>query len=202
MEPTPPRPKRDAACFFGRFLRRPTRVGAILPSSQQLARVLTGDLSALGPGDLVVEYGPGTGSITQRIAELLPSGVRYLGIEVDETFIARLEARFPQLEFHHGSVADVERILADSRLGRPSRIISGLPFASLPAPVQDAVVRGTSQVLADGGEFRSFQYVHAYRMASAQRFRSAMAAEFSHYQRTAAVVRNVPPAYVLVYSRR
>ena len=201
MTRRPARPLHDAFHFFGRFLRQPGQVGAVLPSSRHLARELVGDLAGLRPGELVVEYGPGTGAITRRIAEVLPDGVKYLGIELDATFVKKLDAHFPALAFHHGSVADVEKILAHSELGTPARIISGLPFASLPRPVQDAIVDGTASVLGIDGEFRTFQYVHAYRMQTAQRFRNAMAAHFERYERSRPVVRNVPPAYVLVYSR-
>lgn len=201
MTRPPPRPLHDAFHFFGRFLRRPGQVGAVLPSSRHLARELVGDLSDLRAGDLVVEYGPGTGAITRRIAEQLPDGVHYLGIELDATFVKKLELHFPTFEFHHGSVADVESIVARTGLGMPARIISGLPFASLPRAVQDAVVGGTANVLGPDGEFRTFQYVHAYRMQTAQRFRKAMAAHFARYERSRPVVRNVPPAYVLVYGK-
>jgi phospholipid N-methyltransferase len=197
----PHRPVRDAVHFFGRFLRSPGQVGAVLPSSRHLARELVGDLSALRRGELVVEYGPGTGAITRRIAEVLPAGVRYLGIELEQTFVRKLEQHFPTLDFHHGSVADVTRILGEAGLGRPVRIVSGLPFASLPRAVQDAVVGGTAAVLREDGEFRTFQYLHAYRMQTARRFRDAMGKHFASYERSRPVVRNVPPAYVLVYRK-
>ena len=200
MSHTVHRPLHDAVHFFGRFLKTPGQVGAVLPSSRYLARELVGELAALGEGDLVVEYGPGTGAITRRIAQTLPAGVRYLGIELEVSFVNKLRHHFPQLAFHHGSVADVERILGDVGAGRPARIISGLPFASLPRAVQDAVVEGTARVLQAHGQFRTFQYVHAYPLQTAQRFRRAMAAHFSTYQRSRPVVRNVPPAYVLAYA--
>ncbi|MCC6785469.1 MAG: hypothetical protein IT457_21640 [Planctomycetes bacterium] len=193
------RPLRDAVHFFGRFLKSPGSVGAVLPSSRFLARELVGDLSSLRPGDAVVEYGPGTGAITRRIAEVLPEGVRYLGIELEQSFVRRLQQRFPKLGFHHGSVADVEEILAAEGLPRPSRIVSGLPFASLPRAVQEAVVDGTARTLAVGGEFRTFQYVHAWPLTTAKRFRAAMDARFSRFTRHGPIVRNVPPAFVLVY---
>ena len=195
------RPLRDAVHFFGRFLRNPGTVGAVLPSSRFLARELVGDLSGFGPGDVVVEYGPGTGAITRRIAEVLLAGVRYLGIELDASFVKRLEHRFPQFAFHHGSVADVGSILAAHGMSGPRRILSGLPFASLPRQVQDAVVVGTAQSLPIGGEFRTFQYVHAWPLATARRFRAAMAAQFPSFTRCGPIVRNIPPAYVLVYGK-
>lgn len=189
---------RDALKFLGTFVRHPRNVGAVLPSSRLLATALAGDLG-LASSDLVVEYGPGTGPMTEVIAEQLGSGATYLGIERDQGFHARLTERFPGLTFHLGSVEDVEQVLRDRDLPRPKIIISGLPFASLPGPVQHNVIEATRRVLRDDGEFRTFQYVHAWSMSSAKRFREAMGARFSHFDRSRAVMRNVPPAYVLRY---
>lgn len=191
---------RDSLGFFGSFLRSPTSVGAVLPSSRYLSRALVGDLSQLRQGELVVEYGPGTGPMTSVIRERLPRGADYLGVELESSFCDLLQARFPTLSFHCGSAGDVREILAARGLPRPSRIVSGLPFASLPAAVQDAVVEGLVWALADGGEFRTFQYAHAYGMKSARRFRALMDERFERFERVGPIVRNVPPAFVLRYA--
>ncbi len=202
MPPEPfercPAPLRDSLHFLGAFLRHPRTVGAVLPSSRFLAQALAGKLDLVA-GDLVVEYGPGTGPMTAVIQAQLRPGLHYLGIERDAGFCARLRQRFPGLRFCEGSVEDVEHLLARHDLPRPRVIVSGLPFASLPAPVQDRVIAGTRRALRDDGEFRTFQYVHAYGLPSAVRFRRAMAARFAHFQRSRPVLRNVPPAYVLTY---
>lgn len=195
------RAMRDGLGFFGSFLKNPTSVGAVLPSSRYLSRALVGDLSALGDGQLVVEYGPGTGPMTAVIQERLPRGARYLGVELERSFCELLGARFPDLAFHCGSAGDIREILGARGLPRPARIVSGLPFASLPAAVQDAVVDGLVWALADGGEFRTFQYAHAYGMKSARRFRALMDERFERFERIGPIVRNVPPAFVLRYSR-
>lgn len=197
----PARPVRDGLQFLGTFLRRPGAVGAVLPSSRYLARALVGRLDLL-PGQLLVEYGPGTGPMTAVIAELLPVGARYLGIEIEPQFHRLLTQRFPQLDFHCGSAGDVVQILRDRQLPSPVRIVSGLPFASLPAAVQDAVVAGIACCLEGGGEFRTFQYVHAYGMKAARRFRARMAEHFASFERLGPVLRNVPPAFVLRYWNR
>lgn len=193
------RPFRDGFRFFGSFLREPTTVGAVLPSSRYLARALVGRLDLL-PGQLVVEYGPGTGPMTAVIAELLPPGARYLGIELDPRFHGLLTQRFPHLEFHLGSAGDVVRILGERQLPLPVRIFSGLPFASLPPKVQDDVIDGIVECLSvSGGEFRTFQYVHAYGMKAARRFRARMADRLANFERIGPILRNVPPAFVLKY---
>jgi phosphatidylethanolamine/phosphatidyl-N-methylethanolamine N-methyltransferase len=191
---------KDGARFVRRFLSSPGSVGAILPSSRYLAYAMVRDLH-LEPGDVIVEYGPGTGPMTIALRQLdmQSRGVRYVGIELDEKFHHALSHRFPDMDFHLGSVEDVAEILADRGLGTVKAIISGLPFASLPETVQHGVVEGTHDVLADDGEFRTFQYVHAYRMKAAQRFRAMMADRFAGFVRSTPVLRNVPPAYVLTY---
>jgi phospholipid N-methyltransferase len=194
------RPLHDALYFLGTFVRNPRSVGAVWPSSPRLARALAGGL-AIRNGDTVVEYGPGTGPMTRVIAPQLHDPHGYLGIERDAGFHARLCATFPALAFHHGSVEDVEAVLAARHLARPRYIISGLPFASLPAAVQERVVHATHRVLRDDGEFRTFQYVHAWHMRAARRFRDAMKELFSRQERSRAVLGNLPPAYVLTYRR-
>lgn len=195
----PSRPLRDGLGFFGRFLRNPASVGAVLPSSRYLSRALVGHLD-LKPGELIVEFGPGTGAATALVAELLPDHAHYLGIELDERFHAHLTRRFPRLQFHRGSAADVQSILAGRGLPRPARILSGLPFASLPPGVQDGIIDGITWSLRDhDGDFRTFQYVHAYGLRAARRFRAMMQERFTGFERIGPVMRNVPPAYVLRY---
>ena len=194
------RPVRDGLGFFGRFLKSPTSVGAVLPSSRFLSRALVGELDHVEPEELVVEYGPGTGPMTAVIHERLPWRARYLGIELEARFCERLRMRFPGFDFHEGSAGDVRRILADRELPKPVRIVSGLPFASLPPDVQDAVVDGLVWAMQGTDcDFRTFQYVHAYRMKAACRFRARMAEHFDSFERIGPIVRNVPPAYVLRY---
>lgn len=192
------RPLRDSLQFLGAFVRNPSTVGAVLPSSRYLARALAGGLD-LERGDVVVEYGPGTGPMTSVIRDELEDRGDYIGIERSATFHARLEQRFPDLLFHLGSVENVERILEEHGLPHPKAIVSGLPFASLPDSVQRQVIVATQRVLRDDGEFRTFQYVHAWHLPAARRFRRAMAERFSHFERSRAVLCNVPPAYVLTY---
>ena len=193
---------QESLRFMGRFLATPGSVGAVLPSSRYLAHMMVRDLD-LAAGDLIVEYGPGTGPMTRALESLHlgDRGIDYLGIELDEQFHASLSARMPELSFHHGSVEDVEQILEERGLGQVRAIISGLPFACLPDAVQTRVVRGSHAALCPGGEFRTFQYVHAYPLPAARRFRTKMAEQFRGYSRSAAVIRNVPPAYKLTYRK-
>ena len=63
------RGRRDVSgdiCFFRLWLRRPRRVGAVMPSGRALATAMATCIDAQAPG-MVVELGGGTGSITRAI---------------------------------------------------------------------------------------------------------------------------------------
>jgi phospholipid N-methyltransferase len=80
-------------------------------------------------------------------------------------------------------------------------IISGLPFASLPAETTRRILDGVHETLRVGGTFTTFQYVHAYRMSAAAAFRRELSARLGSEPHSHLVLRNVPPAFVLTWRR-
>jgi len=194
-----PRMSNHAGKFLAAFLRHPARIGAIAPSSPQLARAMVRDLE-IPNGSCVIEFGPGTGPFTEALAQCLPAD-GYLGIEREPNFVRVLQQRFPQLQFIEGSAENAVTLHAQSGLGPVRAIICGLPFASLPPSVQDAVTDALDRLLQPGTIFRTFQYIHAYALPTAVRFRRRMKQIFGPHHRSQAVLRNLPPAYVLTWSR-
>lgn len=191
---------RETLIFLKAFLRTPGRTGAIAPSSTALARAMVKGLS-VGVGDTVVEFGPGTGAFTGAIRGILAAPESYVGFEVNPDFVRVVRSRFPELLVVHDSAARSPEHLA--RLGRLTvrAIVCGLPFASLSPTVQDEVVGALDRLVQPGSEFRTFQYVHAFGLPTAVRFRRRMAALFGPYTRIATVWPNLPPAFVLRWAR-
>ena len=181
--------------FLGQFLKSPFRTGAIAPSSRVLAREMVRNID-VGPGDVVVEYGPGTGSFTRMLAPLAERGVRYLGIERNPRFHEMMTAAFPQLTFVEGGAEDVAKHLEERGLPAPKAVISGLPIAAMPMPVQKQIIAETSRVLAPGGVFHQFSYCHFYPVA--RPLRQLMRAAFDSFELSRPVMRNVPPAFVYI----
>lgn len=153
----------------------------------------------LQSGDLLLEYGPGTGSFTVEVERMRRAGIelRYLGIEKDPGMHAFLVRRFPDLEFVLGDATDVAAICQARNLPRAAAVISGLPLILLDRPALESIFAGTTQCLTADGEFRTFSYVHSYPSRSAGELRELMDACFDHYDLGAPVVRNLPPAFVL-----
>lgn len=190
----------EAFAFLARFAARPTQVGAVFPSSRNLAEAMLEGID-LQPGDIVVEYGPGTGAFTEVVLERLPSGARYLGIERDPHFHGHLQSRFPQLEFHHGSAEELPALLSARGWGKPRLILSGLPFASMPGQVQELILTATRETLHEEGEFRTFTYPVCWYTTGSRRFRKVALNHFGEHRKSRTIHRNIPPAKVLSYRK-
>jgi len=188
----------DSLYFLKRFLQGPRQVASVWPSSRFLAERMLADLD-LDDGDLVVEYGPGTGAFTRGIETLRAQGrqLRYLGVEKDAGMHRFLEQRFPDLDFVHGDATDVLRHCAERRLPPASAIISGLPLIFFDCGTIRAILQATSNCLHPAGLFRTFSYVHSYPSRGAGDLRALMSCFFEDFELGRPVIRNLPPAFTL-----
>ena len=182
------------------MFKSPTKVCALTPSSKMLARAMAKGLEIF-PNETVIELGPGTGALTDQIQRILPDDARYIGIELEPQFVSLLRERFPDLRFEEDNVTRAFQVHANSGTPPVKAIISGLPISTMPASVIDEIIMNLDQLMGPGTVFRMFQYIHAYHLPSAVRFRRRMASLFSDYRCDAIVVRNLPPAFVLTWVR-
>jgi len=145
--------------FLRGFLKNPVMVGSIIPSSRVLIEKM------LGPVDwdstkLFVEYGPGVGTFTRPILDLLGPDAKLVTIDTNPDFTKYLTRSIddPRLVAVTGSAADVEQILAERSLGQADYVVSGLPFSTLPPGVGDAIAAATAKVIRIGGAFLVYQF--------------------------------------------
>jgi phosphatidylethanolamine/phosphatidyl-N-methylethanolamine N-methyltransferase len=192
---------RDHLLLLGRFVREPRAIGAIAPSSAALARSMVDGLNLAG-NVRVVELGPGTGAFTRAIVPRLGRSASMLAIDREPVFIERLQQHWPRVQSVCASAANLPALVAERGLLPVDHIVSGLPFASLPAEATKAILDGIDQTLRVGGTFTTFQYVHAYRMKAAVMFREEMNRRMAVEPRRLLVMWNLPPAYVLTWRRR
>ena len=145
--------------FLRGFFKNPVMVGSVIPSSRVLIEKM------LRPVDwettrLFVEYGPGVGTFTRPILDLLGPDAKLVTIDTNPDFTKFLNQSIddPRLIAVTGSAADVEAILADRGLGKADYVVSGLPFSTLPPGVGDAIAEATSAVIRPGGAFLVYQF--------------------------------------------
>jgi phospholipid N-methyltransferase len=145
--------------FLRGFIKHPVMVGSIIPSSAKLiARMLAPvDWNATR---LFVEYGPGVGTFTRPILDLMGPDARLIAIDTNAEFIDYLRADIddPRLIAVAGSAADVEKIVAAHGFDHADYVLSGLPFSTLPPGVGDAIGKATANVIRDGGAFLVYQF--------------------------------------------
>lgn len=93
----------------------------ILHDQRVLSALVTS--ADIGPGDLVVEFGAGTGVVTTRLADL---GARVVAVELSPRFVTTLKSRFADM----GRVTIVQDDARSVPLPhRPFAVVSNLPYS-------------------------------------------------------------------------
>ncbi|MDQ4092167.1 MAG: SAM-dependent methyltransferase, partial [Actinomycetota bacterium] len=103
---------RHIVPFLAAALRNPTTMGAVAPSSSHLAAQMVAVVPRVGE-PVVVELGPGTGSVTTAIEHRLAGRGRHVAVEIDPVLAEHLRVEFPDVEVLMGDAAELERLLAD-----------------------------------------------------------------------------------------
>ena len=172
--------------FLRGFLKNPVMVGSVIPSSRILIEKM------LRPVDwdntrLFIEYGPGVGTFTRPVLDLLGPDATLVTIDTNPDFTRYLKESIddPRLVAVTGSAADVAEILADRGLGQADYVLSGLPFSTLPPGVGDDIAQATSNVIRPGGAFLVYQF--------SPKVRDFIAPHFERIDRGFEWI-NVPPA--------
>ena len=184
--------------FLQAFIKNPLKVGAITPSSPELALKMVERITP-DENKIVLELGVGTGAITKFLETVVPNEKSYLGIELDGNLVKSLKVKFPALKIIRGNACDLGKIHQKSNLGKVGYIICCLPFVSLPNEVGEKILSEIDVFMQKGCVFRTFQYAHGYYMPSAIKLREFMRQRYGKSKRSPLIVKNVPPAYTLTW---
>jgi phosphatidylethanolamine/phosphatidyl-N-methylethanolamine N-methyltransferase len=157
--------------FFREFVRNFHTTGAVLPSGRRLAAALSHfvDQPADGPRR-ILEVGPGTGAVTGRIISRMGREDRLDLVELNESFVRRLEERF-QSEPAFQAVRDRARVMHCPVEDLPRSqgyevIVSGLPLNNFSVASVECILAALANLLAPGGTLSFFEYI-AVRSARA-----------------------------------
>lgn len=179
--------------LWAAWLRAPRRVGAVLPSSEQLATVMAREVP-IGQG-LVVELGGGTGSITAALLEAGVDPATLVVVERDPQLAGRLGRRFPRCQILCGDAFRLRDLLHHHGLREPvAAVVSSLPLLTMAPANRARLLRDVSRLLAGRGPMVQFTYGPRCPVSERTLSRSNVKA-----RRIARVWMNLPPASVWLF---
>ena len=140
--------------FLKRMFEQPYRVGSIAPSSKSLAKLMAKEVISVikQTNGLVVEIGPGTGSITRVLLEHNVAVERLICVEIDPVLHQYMTEHFPEVQTILGDAAALDTILS-GRCGKIAAVVSGVPLKNLPLGKEEAIIQACCSVLKPSGKF-------------------------------------------------
>lgn len=189
----------DTRTFMAAILRRPKELGAIAPSSKNLARRAAASVPATG-SPVVIELGPGGGVITDEIHARLPESGRLVAVEASAEMVRHLRDTRPWLRVIHGDARHLTDLLRDEGVTHADVIIATLPWTLFGDDVHADLLRQITGLLTPDGTFCTELTLTAWPLPIARRFRRRLGAAFDEVA-PVRVWGNIPPALLYVCSR-
>jgi phosphatidylethanolamine/phosphatidyl-N-methylethanolamine N-methyltransferase len=171
--------------FLQGLLLAPRAVSAPTPSGPVLAATMAAEIDLSRRG-LVVELGPGSGTVTQALIERGMPQSRLLAVECTPYFVTLLRDRYPAADIRQGDAFAFERYLPAN--AEVAAVISGVPLFNFPAEKRAALIR---KGLERCGRFIQLSYGWVPPIQPLPGIRLAKTI----------VWRNFPPAHVWTYTR-
>ncbi|MDR7302494.1 class I SAM-dependent methyltransferase [Haloactinomyces albus] len=177
--------------FFSTAVRNPSMVGAATPTSGAVAATVAQVVPTTGR-PVVVELGPGTGSLSGAIHDRLPAHARHIGIELGDDLVQHLRRHQPWMETVHGNAENLHTLLTGLDIDKVDAVISSIPWSLLTEEVQQNILRQAAHVLTPHGSFTALTYLPAQHSAGGRRFHRRLKATFDEVI-THTTWRNLPP---------
>ena len=179
----------DEVRFIRSWIEKPLTMGAVTPSSKQLARTMARYVDPHGEGP-VVELGPGTGPVTEALLEHGVDQKRLVLLEFNPHFCQLLGQRFPQATVVHADAYRLRESLKDLTRHEAAAVVSGLPLMTKPLRTRMRLLREALALLRPNAPFVQFTYAVVPpipRLASVK------------VEASERIWLNLPPARVWVY---
>jgi phosphatidylethanolamine/phosphatidyl-N-methylethanolamine N-methyltransferase len=164
--------------FIFEFLKNPKEVGAVAESSPFLARKMAQQMNG---ATNVLEFGPGTGSVTTEILRHLPKNGKLTCFEINSNFCERLKSiKDSRLKVVNDDVQNCEKYVEQFDC-----ILSSLPLAAFGKLKREEIIALSSR----SKTYIQFQYNPFLRPKLKQYF---------HNVEMKFVPLNIPPAFVYI----
>lgn len=183
------------ANFLKQTFKNYKETGAIAASSKSLAKLFV-KTAQISKQKVIVEFGPGTGVFTEQIIKAMPKDAVYIGLELNEDFVAQTKKRCPGAAVYHDSAQNLDKYLEKHGVKDVDVIISGLPFANFGDELQNSILQCAHDALKPKGQFLTFAYTVGLLTSKGKKFKNKLPQIFSSVNKTKTVINNLPPAFI------
>lgn len=176
--------------FFSAFIRYPKEIGSVMPSSKFLVKELMRNID-FDNAKCIVEYGPGTGSITSEILRKSRKDAKILCFEINRKFCNYLRKNIKdgRLIVINDSAENIKKYLNNLGISKVDYIVSGLPFSTLSDNKKSMIIKETRCTLKSSGKFLVYQFLSSFKRHLNNYF-SKISTRF--------VALNIPPCFVYI----
>jgi len=154
-----PQGRAQLSLFARNFFKHPRMLGSIIPSSPFLVRRLLERID-WERARVLVEYGPGVGTITREILRRMHPEATLVVLETNDDFVDFLKQSLPdpRLQVIQASAEDVQAELAQLGLPAADHVLAGIPFSTMPAASRERILADTQAALAPKGSLLIYPF--------------------------------------------
>lgn len=187
------RPQSGFRTFVTALQRDPSGIGALVPSSPVLARAIARQVSCYDSG-VIVELGPGSGTITAALLDQAIPRQRLYLIERDPALARFLRARFDGVRVVEDDASRLPALVRRDGIGKIAAIVSSIPLRNLDVRARYTILRRSFDLLGPSGLFVQYTYSHTSPLPRRMERRLGLVAECAGY-----VWLNIPPASIWLF---
>ena len=181
--------------FLKNFIKSPGTIGAVWPSSQFLAKMITSKVE-IEKASAIIELGPGTGVFTSYILNKKKPASKFFAVELNTEIYNAFKQNHPTVKVYNENATALSTLVKKEEINCVDTIVCGLPWASFPAQLQDDLLEAITGVLAPGAYFTTFAYLQGLLLPAGIRFRKTLKKHFNSVETSHTEWRNFPPAFI------
>jgi phosphatidylethanolamine/phosphatidyl-N-methylethanolamine N-methyltransferase len=183
----------DEARFLKSWFDKPLLMGAVTPSSPDLAKMMASYVDPAIPGP-VIELGPGTGPVTEALIKRGIAPHRLVLVEFNPEFCKLLKKRYPTATIVEGDAYNITKTLQNVLTEPAAAMLSGLPLFTKPVETRLDLLEAAQDLMIKGAPFIQFTYAVVPPIPKNPDRYEAI--------RSPNIWLNIPPARVWVYREK
>jgi phospholipid N-methyltransferase len=175
--------------FLKEGIRNLKTVGTFTRSSSSVCKAMVGKVD-FSSARTIVELGAGDGVITYHILRAMRPDAQLLAFEIHPAFAEKLrQIDDPRLIVIEDSAEKLKHYLQQSNCKEVDAVISALPFVNFPKADALSIISTCKENLKEGGRYVQIHY----SLLARKLYQTVFGNVSIHF-----VLRNIPPAFVLV----